>query len=121
MPFLDKISDLAGKFVPSKSSKFMAGGIGSGHGMVPIDDDVSDSVISDTYPLRQADSKRERCLFQLRNRVKLNFAASDGQPKRWAALNLSYHPCVMAVMSLGSFNFVTNAHLFTLTDYFCPL
>ena len=41
MPFLDKISDLAGKLAPPKSSKFMAGGIGSGHGMVPIDDDVS--------------------------------------------------------------------------------
>jgi hypothetical protein len=40
MPFLDKISDLAGKLAPSKSSKFMAGGIGSGHGMVPIDDDM---------------------------------------------------------------------------------
>jgi len=40
MPFLDQISDLAGKFAPSKSSKFMAGGIGSGHGMVPIDDDM---------------------------------------------------------------------------------
>lgn len=50
MPFLDKISDLAGKFAPSKSSKFMAGGIGSGHGMVPIDDDVSDCVISELIP-----------------------------------------------------------------------
>lgn len=55
MPFLDQISELAGKFAPSKSPKFMTGGIGSGHGMVPIDDDVSDCVISDSSPHTPAD------------------------------------------------------------------
>ena len=109
MPFLDKISDLAGKFAPSKSSKFMAGG---GHGMVPVNDDVS--VLSDSSPYTPANS-REDCPFQLRNRIKLNFAASDG---RRAAPNFPHHSCVMAVMSLGSLDFATNAHLFTLTDYF---
>ena len=100
MPFLDKISDLAGKFAPSKSSKFMAGGIGNGHGMVPIDDDVSDCVQTPLICQRTAG-----CPFQLRNRIKLNFAASDGQPKRRAAPNLPYHSCVMAARALGSFDF----------------
>jgi hypothetical protein len=63
MPFLDKISDLAGKFAPLKSSKFMAGGIGSGHGMVPIDDDVSDFVISDSSLHTPADSGLEDVRF----------------------------------------------------------
>jgi len=40
MPLLDRISDLAGKFAPSKSSKLTSGGIGGGHGIVPIDDDM---------------------------------------------------------------------------------
>lgn len=60
MPFLDRIQDLAGKFAPSKSSKFMAGGIGSGHGMVPIDDDVSDCVISDSYPHTSSGQQQRR-------------------------------------------------------------
>jgi hypothetical protein len=103
MPFLDKISDLAGRFAPSNSSKFMTGGIGGGHGMVPIDDDVSDCVISDSSPSYASSGG---CPFQLRNRIKLNFAASDGQSKRRAAPNPLHHSCVMAVMALGSFNFL---------------
>ena len=67
MPFLDQISDLAGKFAPSKSSKFMAGGIGSGHGMVPIDDDVSDCVISELIPLYASGQQ------QLRRDVCFNY------------------------------------------------
>ena len=47
----------------------------------------------------------EGCPFQLRNRMKLNFAALDGQPKRRAALYPPHHSCVMAVMALGSFDF----------------
>jgi len=39
MPLLDIISNVASKFAPSKHSK--PSGIGSGHGMVPADDDVS--------------------------------------------------------------------------------
>jgi hypothetical protein len=84
--------------------------------MVPIDDDVSDCVISELIPSYA--SSRGRCLFQLRNRIKLNFAALDGQPKRRAALYPPHHSCVMAVMALGSFDFATSAHLFTLADYF---
>jgi hypothetical protein len=49
MSLLDQISDLARKFAPPKSSKLMAGGIGGGHGIVPIDDDVSNSVPSDSF------------------------------------------------------------------------
>lgn len=76
-------------------------------------------VLYQTYPLICQRTATEGCPFQLRNRIKLNFAASDGQPKRRAALNLPHHSCVMAVMALGSFDFfATNAHLFTLTDYF---
>jgi len=40
MGLLDKFSDLAERFAPSKISKSL-GGIGSGHGMVPLEDDVS--------------------------------------------------------------------------------
>ncbi|KAF8149821.1 hypothetical protein B0H34DRAFT_731304 [Crassisporium funariophilum] len=43
MGLLDKITGLAGKLAPSSSSKpstSLSGGIGSGHGMVPIDDDM---------------------------------------------------------------------------------
>jgi hypothetical protein len=40
MPLLDLISDFASKLAPSKHAKPTGGGIGSGHGMVPIDDDM---------------------------------------------------------------------------------
>ena len=53
--------------------------------------------------------------------MKLNFAASNGQPKRRAAPNLSYYSCVMALMALGSFNFLplmfTSLHLLTTFDF----
>jgi hypothetical protein len=49
MTLFDQFSDLAGKFAPSKSSGLRGGGIGSGHGMVPIDD-VSDRIISESSP-----------------------------------------------------------------------
>lgn len=44
MSLLDHITDVIKKIVPEKSSKpsaSMSGGIGSGHGMVPCDDEVS--------------------------------------------------------------------------------
>ena len=44
MALLDQISDLVTRLVPPKAPKpttSMSGGIGSGHGMVPFDDDVS--------------------------------------------------------------------------------
>ena len=52
MTLFDQFSDLAGKFAPSKSSGLRGGGIGSGHGMVPIDD-VSDCIISVIPLIRQ--------------------------------------------------------------------
>lgn len=60
-------------------------------------------VLFQTHPLIR--QRTEGCPFQLRNRMKLNFAVSDGQPKRRAAPNLPHHSCVMAVMALGSFDF----------------
>lgn len=45
MSLIDRISDLAHRFAPSKSGKsssgLAGGGIGSGHGMVTPNDDVS--------------------------------------------------------------------------------
>jgi len=107
MPLLDKITDLAGKFAPSKSSKLMAGGIGSGHGMVPIDDDVSDCLCirshSLTLPADNGGSIRTvrlsyvilRCCFLLHSR--------HGWGKRRAAPISSHNSCVMGDMALGSF------------------
>ncbi|KAF8899881.1 hypothetical protein CPB84DRAFT_1815505 [Gymnopilus junonius] len=40
MPLLDLISGLASKIAPSKNARTAAAGIGSGHGMVAVDDDM---------------------------------------------------------------------------------
>lgn len=62
MSLLDKISDLAGKFAPSKSSNLMGGGIGSGHGMVPLDDDVSDWImLYQSHPPLYTDGRQREC------------------------------------------------------------
>ena len=46
MGLLDTIGGVIGKFAPKSSNKISGGGIGSGHGMVPFDDNVRTIVSS---------------------------------------------------------------------------
>lgn len=83
----------------------MAGGIGSGHGIVPIDDDVSYCVIpvslSHTLAERYASGEGPSLL---RNRAMLLLRRLHGQPKR-AAPNSPHHSRAMVGVALGSFHF----------------